>query len=71
MAKIVSQFNDVEYLKSNKNWCVRVFKYLGHDEMVGSRICMFKDVNLSNKLLPVVYFAPLDGWVKILNIYDF
>jgi len=29
---------------------VRVFKCLDHDEMVGSRICMSKDVNLSNML---------------------
>ena len=31
-------FNGVEYLKSNKNWYVWVFKCLDHDEMIGSRI---------------------------------
>jgi len=29
-----------------------------HDEMVGSRICMSKDIDLSNMLFSVVYFAP-------------
>jgi len=30
--------------------------------MAGSRICMFKD--LTNSLLSVVHFVPLDGWAK-------
>jgi len=42
---------------------VRFFNVLDH-EMVGSRICMFKDVDLSNMLLSALYFAPLDGCVK-------
>ena len=54
--KIVS-FNSVEYLKSNKNWCLRVFRCLEHDEMIGSRICMSKDVDLSNMLFLVIHFA--------------
>jgi len=44
-------------MKSNKNWYVRVFKCLDHDEMIGSRICMFKDVDLSNMLFSVIHFA--------------
>ena len=53
-------------MKSNKKWCVRVFiiKCLDHDEMVGSRICMSKDVNPNNMLFSAVHFAPLDGQVK-------
>ena len=43
---------------------MRAFKFLDHDEMVRVRICMFKNVGLSNRLLSVVHFAPLDGWVK-------
>ena len=29
---------DEEYLKSNKNLCVGIFKYLDHDEIVGLKI---------------------------------
>ena len=39
-------------------WYVRVFKYLDHDEMIGSRICMFKEVDKSNMLFSTVYFVP-------------
>ena len=46
---------------------MRVFKFLDHDEMVGSRICMFKDVDLSSRLLSIVHFAPLDGWIKSIK----
>ena len=49
--------NGVKYLKSNKNWCVGVFKCLDHDGMVRSRICTCKDVNLSNMLFSVIHFA--------------
>jgi len=48
----------VQNIKSNKNWYVRVFKCLDHDEMVGSRICMSKDVDLSNNVFYAVHFAP-------------
>ena len=58
MAEIASQFNGVEYLKSNKNQCVKGFKCLDHDEILGSKIYMSKDVDLSNMLFSVVYFAP-------------
>jgi len=37
---------------------VKVFKCLDHDEMVGSRICMSKDVDLSNMLFLAVHFLP-------------
>ena len=50
---------------------MRVFKCLDHDEMVGSKICMSKNVDLSNMLFSAVHFAPLDGWVKVLKIHDF
>ena len=50
--------NGVEYLKSNKNWCMRFYKCLDHDKMVGSRICMCKDVDLSNILFSTVHSAP-------------
>ena len=51
----------IEYLKPNKSWYVRVLKCLDHDQMVGSRICMSKDINLTNSLLSAVHFALLDG----------
>jgi len=37
---------------------VRIFKCLDHGEMVGSKICMSKGVDLNNMLFSVVYFAP-------------
>ena len=40
---------------------------LDYDEMVGSRICIFKDVDLSNMLFSDVYFAPLDGRIKSIK----
>jgi len=46
---------------------VRVFKFLDHDEIIGSSICMFKDIDLSNMLFSVAHFTPLDGWVKIIK----
>ena len=46
---------DVEYLRSKKNWCVRVFKCLDHDEMVGSRIYISKDIGLRNMLFSAVH----------------
>ena len=59
----------VEHFKPNKNWFVGVFKCLDHDQMAGSRICMFKNIDLTNSLLSAVNFALLDGWAKsILNI---
>ena len=42
-----------------KKWFVRVLKYLDHYEMVESRICVSKDVDLSNMLFLVVHFAPI------------
>jgi len=36
---------------------VRVFKCLDHDEMVGSRICMSKDIDLSHMIFSTVHFA--------------
>ena len=35
-----------------------VFKYIDYDEMVGSRIRMSKDIDLSNILISTVHFAP-------------
>ena len=56
-------------MKSNKNLSMRVFKCLDHDEMVESRICMSKDIDLTNSLLSAIHFAPLDGWANgIQNI---
>jgi len=37
---------------------MRIFKCLDHDEIVRSRICMSKDVDLSNMLFSAVHFAP-------------
>jgi len=37
---------------------VRVFKCLDHDETVGSRICMSKNVDLINMLFSAVHFVP-------------
>ena len=51
---------------------MRVFKCLDHDEMVGSRICMSKDVDLNN-----IVFSGRPFWVymmdeqKIFKIHDF
>jgi len=39
--------------------------------MAGLRICMSKDIDLTNLLLSTVYFAPLDGWSKIFKTLDF
>jgi len=41
---------------SNKDWCVRIFKFLDHDKTVGSIICMFKIIDLTNILFSI--FAP-------------
>ena len=35
--------------------------------MAGSRICMSKDINLTNSLLSAVHFVPLDGWAKTIQ----
>jgi len=43
---------------------VRILKCLHYDEMVGSKIYMFKDVNLSNMLFLAVYFVILYRWTK-------
>ena len=43
---------------------MRVFKYLDHDEITRSRICMFKDVNLSNMLFRSFILRLLDEWTK-------
>ena len=40
---------------------------LDHDQMAGSRICMSKDIDLTNLLLSAVYFASLDGWAKSIQ----
>jgi len=38
--------------------------------MAGSRICMSKDIDLTNSLLSAVHFVPLDRWTKnIQNIW--
>jgi len=42
---------------------VRVLKCLDHDDMVGSRICMSKDVELSKILFSTVHFAPT-WWIR-------
>ena len=47
------------------------FKCLEHNEMVGSRNCMSKDIDLTSSLLSIVYFAPLDAWAKVLKTLDF
>ena len=62
--------NGIEYLKSKKNWCVRIFKCLNHDEIVGLRICMSKEVDLSNMLFSAIHFAPT-WWIdkNIQNIW--
>jgi len=46
---------------------VRVFKCLDHDEMVGSKICISKGVNLSNMLFSAVILRLLDGWAKSIQ----
>jgi len=48
------------------------FKCLNHDEIVGSKICMSKDVDLSNMLFSDIHFAPfilrlLDEWTKSIQ----
>ena len=53
--------NGVEHLKANKKWFVEVFKCLDHDRMAGSRMCMFKDIDLNNSLVLADNFVPLDG----------
>ena len=58
-------------MKPNKNWFVGAFKCLDHNEMAGSRICMSKDIDLTNSPLSAVLFAPLDGWQKAIKILDF
>jgi len=35
---------------------MRVFKYLNHDEMVASRVCVSKDVDLSNMLFSAIQY---------------
>jgi len=35
--------------------------------MAGSRICMSKDIDLTNLRLSTVHFAQLDGWVKSIK----
>ena len=62
MVEIVSWLvNDVKHLKPNKNWFVGVFKCLDHNQISGSRICMSKDIILTNSLLSSVHFASFDG----------
>ena len=39
--------------------------------MAGSRICISKDIDLTNSLLSAVRFVPLDGWKKIFKIFEF
>ena len=48
---------------------MRVFKCLEHDEMVGSRICVSKDVGLSNMLFSTVHFV--FTWKNIQNTWFF
>ena len=48
----------VNYLKFNKNLYVRFSKCLDHDEIIEPRICMSKDVDLSNMLFSTVHFVP-------------
>ena len=52
-----------KYLKPNKNWFVGVFKCLDHNQMVRLKICMSKDINLTNSLLSAVCFAPT-WWIS-------
>jgi len=35
--------------------------------MAGLRICMSKDINLTNLLLSIVHFVPLDEWAKSIQ----
>jgi len=35
--------------------------------MAGLRICMSKDIDLTNLLLSAAHFAPLDGWAKSIQ----
>ena len=58
-------------MKPNKNWFVGVFQCLDHDQMAGSKICMSKDIDLTNSLFSAVHFAPLDGWQKVFKTLDF
>ena len=43
------------------------YKCLDHDEMVESRICMSKDVDLSNMLFSAVHFLHTWWWVKSIQ----
>ena len=60
-------FEALKDLKPNKNWFVGVFKYLDHNQMAGSRIYMYKNIDLTNSLLSAVHFVPLDGWAKSIQ----
>jgi len=40
---------------------------LDHDQTDGSRICMSKDIDLTNSQLLAVHFVPLDGWAKSIQ----
>ena len=37
---------------------MKVFKCLDHDEIVGSRICMSKDIDIGNMLSSADQFVP-------------
>ena len=51
---------------------MRVFKWLDHDAMVGSRICMCKDIELSNiAIFGRPFCAYLMDWQKVFKIHDF
>ena len=61
----------VEHLKPNKNWFVGFFKCLDHNQMARSRICMSKNIHLTNSLFSAVHFAPLDDRQIVFKIFDF
>ena len=57
-------------MKPNKNWFVGVFKCLEHDQMAGSRICMSKDIDLTNSLLSLSILHCLTDGQKIFKTID-
>jgi len=48
-------------MRSNKNWRLRVLKWVDHDQMVTLRTYMPKIIDLNNMLISIVYFIPMDA----------
>jgi len=44
-----------------------VFKCSDHNQMVESKICMSKNIDLTNSLLSALQFVPLDVWAKSIQ----